>query len=194
MWRNVAVVVALALTACSPTGEIDREATTDADGTTTSVDARGSSPSSPTSPSSSVEANLLAALDGFVASTIRVNDPPDVNHPDLGRFRTGAVLENAVASVHLNQLVGIGFRLPAGSVYSHTPTIQTLSDTSAVVHDCVVDDAQQVNIVDGTVFNSSVATKLFATTLLLVDGMWKVAENSLLHRWEGVATCEQSGS
>ena len=115
----------------------------------------------------SVERAVMAALDGFVASTIRVNDPPDVNHPDLERFRTGAVLQNAVASVHLNQIVGIGYRLPAGSVYSHTPTIKSIGDATAVVLDCVVDDAQQVSVLDGHVLNDSVATKLFETTLVL---------------------------
>jgi hypothetical protein len=137
---------------------------------------------------------MLAALDGFVASTIRVNDPPDVNHPDLGRFRTGAVLENAVASVRLNELVGLAYRLAPGSMYSHTPTITMLDDTDAVVRDCVVDDAQQVNIADGQVLNASIATKLFETRLVREGDAWKVAENALLQRWEGVAGCAGSAS
>jgi hypothetical protein len=142
----------------------------------------------------SVERAAMAALDGFVASTIRVNDPPDMNHPDLERFRTGAVLQNAAASVHLNQIVGIGYRLPPGSMYSHTPTIRSVGEATVVVLDCVVDDAQQVSVSDGHVLNNSVATKLFETTLVQIDGAWKVTENSLLQRWEGVTTCARSAS
>jgi hypothetical protein len=42
----------------------------------------------------------------------------------------------------------------------------------------------------GLVLNSSVATKLFETTLVREEGIWKVAENAMVKRWEGVATCD----
>jgi len=42
------------------------------------------------------------------------------------------------------------------------------------------------------VLNASIATKLFETTVRLVDGDWKVAENALVARWEGVDGCAAS--
>lgn len=138
------------------------------------------------------EQRVLAAVDGFVASTITANDPPDPNHPDLGRYRVGAVLDNAVASVRQNQQLGIAYRWPVGSRSSHSGTVSALDADRAVVRNCVVDDAQQVAMADGRVLNSSVATKLFEAKLQRVDGVWKVAENSLLERWEGVSGCAAS--
>lgn len=138
------------------------------------------------------EQDVLAAVDGFVASTITVNDPPDPNHPDLGRFRMGAVLDNAVASVRENQQLRIAYRRPSGSRSSHSGTVSALDADRAVVRNCVVDDAQQVGLADGRILNSSVATKLFEAKLQRVDGVWKVAENSLLERWEGVSGCAAS--
>ncbi len=120
------------------------------------------------------------------------NDPPDPTHPDLARFRTGEVLANAVAAVSLNRQLGIAYRLAPGWGYTHTATVIQLSDVRALVHDCVVDHARQVNASDGRVLNDAVATKLFETKLVVVDGAWKVAENTLIQRWEEVGGCASS--
>ncbi len=123
-----------------------------------------------------------------------MNDPPDPTHPDLAKFRTGEVLANARNAVLQNQQFGIAYRLPSGTQYTHTAMIVQATDVRAVVHDCVIDRAQQVALADGRVLNDAVATKLFETTLVVSEGVWKVSENTLLDRWEGVRGCAVPGS
>ena len=62
------------------------------------------------------------------------------------------------------------------------------------MRDCLVDDASQVVLVDGRVLNDAVATKLFETDLVLADGRWKVSDNSMIHRWDGLSGCALDGS
>jgi hypothetical protein len=160
-------------------------------GTTIDGAARRASvgPKTATTADSSSSSAVLAAVDGFVTSTVSVNDPPDPTHPDLARYRTGAVLANAVATVRGNQRLGIAYRRAQEARAVHRATVMELTAETAVVRNCVVDDTQQVALADGEVLNDATATKLFETTLELVDGLWKVAENSLLERWEGVGGC-----
>ena len=143
---------------------------------------------------SSIDEAVLAAVEGFGRSTITVNDPPDPMHPDLARFRTGEVLTNAVEAVTQNRQLGIAYRLAPGSSYTHTASVLQSSDVRALVRDCVVDSARQVDLSDGHVLNDRVATKLFDTRLVVVDGAWKVAENQLVDRWEGVGGCAVAAS
>jgi hypothetical protein len=181
------VLLACAVTACG--GDTNGSATVPA--ATEAGEVRTTSTPSVAEPRSA-ERDVLAAVEGFVRSTITVNDPPDPAHTDLARYRTGAVLENAVATVSQNRSLGLAFRLPPEPAYSHATTVQSLTVDRSVVRTCVVDDAQLVAQHDGRVLNDAVATKLFLTTLLRVEGGWKVAENSLIDRWEGVAGCAAS--
>lgn len=156
---------------------------------------RAGTPSTPVAPATTEavvadEADaVLTAVGGFVRTTLSVNDPPDPDHPDLARYRTGAVLADAIESVATNRALGIAYRR-AGSVYSHTASVLELGRDRAVVRTCVVDDAQQVAVADGRVLNAAVATKQFEAVLVREADTWKVAENRLLARWEGVAPCD----
>lgn len=195
MWRTLVLVAVVAVTGCAgasarpdpSTSRTASPASTTVDGAPGTTITAGSS-----TPSSSSADAVLAAVDGFGRSTIAANDPPDPTHPDLARFRTGDVLTNAVAAVSLNRQLGIAYRLAPGRGYTHTAEVLQLSDVRALVHDCVVDHAQQVNLPDGRILNDTVATKLFETKLVVVEGAWKVAENTLSHRWEGVGGCASS--
>lgn len=138
---------------------------------------------------SSLDDPVLLAVDGFDRSTIAVNDPPDPDHPDLARYRTGEVLRSGIASVASNRNLGIAYRMAPAATFRHEARVVQLSDVRALVHDCIVDEARQVAMGDGTVLNDAVATKLYATRLMLVDGTWKVFENDLLERRDGVVSC-----
>jgi len=192
MWRILLAVVALVPVACARDGA-GAERSPDA------IDQRGTDLRTLTTGSTlesiqlTHDAEVLAAVEGFLDSTITVNDPPDPDHHDLGRYRTGPVLEMAIASVRQNQQLGIAYRRPDISQSSHRATVVSLDSDAAIVRDCVVDDARQVAMADGRVLNDSTATKLFETRLEVVDGLWKVSQNSLLERWEGVAGCAVSG-
>jgi hypothetical protein len=188
MRRAWVVPLVVLVGACGARTEVDGAA--GSSGTTIGGAERRASvePNTSTTAGSSSSA-VLAAVDGFVTSTVSVNDPPDPSHPDLARFRTGDVLANAMATVRGNQRLGIAYRRAEEAGAVHRATITELTVETAVVRNCVVDDTRQVALADGEVLNDATATKLFETTLELVDGLWKVAENSLLERWEGVGGC-----
>lgn len=187
MWRKFIAVAAFVASACS--GASTTAETTASTGRDASAPVPVPVATSEVRSASTTHDRVLAAVDGFGRSTLTVNDPPDESHPDLARFRMGDVLVNARTAVAQNQRLGIAYRLPGDTEYQHTATIVQATDVRALVHDCVVDRAQQVALADGQVLNSSVATKLFETTLVVSDGVWKVAENALLERWEGIAGC-----
>ena len=189
MWRRLIAVAAFVASACSGSST-----TADPTASTERDPAPMSAPTSEVRSASTTHDQILAAVDGFDRSTITVNDPPDASHPDLARFRTGDVLATARTAVLQNQRLGIAYRLPGDAEFVHTATILQASDVQALVHDCVVDDAQQVTLTDGHVLNGSVATKLFETTLVVSDGVWKVSENALLERWEGIGGCASDES
>jgi hypothetical protein len=190
MWRRFIAVAAFVASACSG-------ASTTAD-TTASTGREVAVPvpvaTSEVRSASTTHDQVLDAVEGFGRSTLTVNDPPNAGHPDLARFRTGEVLANARTAVLRNQQLGIAYRLPRDADYTHTATIVQATDVRAVVHDCVVDRAQQVALADGRVLNDAIATKLFETTLVVSEGVWKVSENALVERWEGVGGCAVSGS
>lgn len=140
---------------------------------------------------SSIEEAVSAAVDGFDRSTITVNDPPDPGHPDLARYRAGSVLQAGIDAVTSNRNLGIAFRLAPGSSFRHESRVVQLTDVRALVHDCIVDEARQVAIADGRILNDAVATKLYRTSLMLIDGAWKVYDNQLVERREGVVACAE---
>jgi hypothetical protein len=143
----------------------------------------------PTSTASSIEQAVSMAVDGFDRSTITVNDPPDPEHPDLPRYRAGSVLQAGIDAVTSNRNLGIAFRMAPGASLRHEARVVQLTDVRAIVQDCVVDEARQVSIADGRILNDAVATKLYRTSLMLVDGMWKVYDNQLVERRDGVVAC-----
>jgi hypothetical protein len=188
MRRTLAVALAPLLgAACAGTRT---QHTTDVRPTTT-VDQPSAITDAPPATTSAppTEELVLRTVEGFVTSTVTVNDPPDPHHPDLARYRTGPVLENAVAAVRQNQTLGIAYRRPTAGPSRHHATIVGVDDGRATVRNCVVDDVQQIALSDGRVLNGSVATKLFETTVWRVAGEWKVVENVLVARWEGVDGC-----
>jgi hypothetical protein len=170
----------------------DADDTPAANQETTSTSTTTSPSSSSTTTPMTEEEAILAAVDGFIASTFVVNDPPDPAHPDLARYRTGEVLVAATRNVEENRAQQISYRLPPQAEYRHQATVLMSDGTEATVRNCVVDDAIQVHA-DGRVVDSAVVTKLFAMRLNRVDGHWKVAENRTLDRWEGVAGCAVAG-
>jgi hypothetical protein len=191
MWRTLVVTFALmSATACTS----ESGAQSDAHAPSSSATDPSPVPSFATQPTplASRESKVLEAVKRFVFTTVTVNDPPDPDHPDLARYRTGEVLDNAIESVRQNQLLGIAYRHGTSAAPAMSGTIVSLDDEAAIVRNCIVDNVQQVALSDGHVLNDAVATKLFETTLWWVDGTWKVARNSLVQRWEGVAGCAVS--
>jgi hypothetical protein len=177
----VAAVAWGAIAGCSDGGTVDEAATT------TTRPEPTLDPTT-TAPPTDEEA-ILAAVDGFIESTFTINDPPDPDHPDLARYRTGQVREAAVEGTRERQSRGQAFRLPPNSIYEHRPTIVNVEPTRAVVQNCVVDDGQLVDIASGTVLDGTIVSKLFVTTLDLVEDVWKVAGNSVVEEWPGVSGC-----
>lgn len=147
--------------------------------------------SSEPDPGALQERAVLAALEGFLASTIAANDPPDPAHPGLAAYRAGDLLAGAIDAVERNRELGVAFRHRDQSRYRHEPRIIELSERHAVVLNCVVDDALQVEIQTGRVIDDSVSTKRFRTVLELIEGQWRVVSNELLGSQEGDQGCDE---
>jgi hypothetical protein len=136
-----------------------------------------------------VEDRVLEAVSGVFTSIVTVNDPPDPDHPDLARYRTGKLLADVRELVESNRMLGIAYRLPPGPLYSHTARIDSLESEHARVTACLIDDGHRVAVAHGEILNDAVITKLFEMDLVLEAGQWRASEMRWSDRWEGVAGC-----
>jgi hypothetical protein len=146
-------------------------------------------PETTTTEPPSEEDAILAAVDGYWQSFLDANDPPDPNHPDLARYRTGDALETAVANINDRIKLGQAIRLPSDSVYGNTSHVEAINGEEADVLSCSIDDSVLYDRASGSVLNDRVSTFEFRLTLVKDNGLWKVSTGTQLHRWEGVSNC-----
>ena len=136
------------------------------------------------------EEAILAAVDGYWQSFLDANNPPDPNHPDLGKYSTGPALEVTTENILKRQELGQAVVLPANPQWNHdVGSVQIAGDTATAI-DSAIDDGQLVQRSDGTVLNDAVATFLWSFDLVLIDGSWKVTSTNLEEQWDGATTCD----
>ena len=173
-------------------GPADTDATGAVDGTasTTTAPPTTSQPATTTTtePATEEEA-ILAAVDGFWQSFFAANQPPNPQHPDLRRYRTGAALEIAVANVQQRQTLSQYVRLPASSRFRSDAVVLERDGPNARVHDCVIDDSELVQAPDNILLDSELETTLFEMELVMVEEQWKVAATTITEQWEGEHPC-----
>jgi hypothetical protein len=185
--RNVlgatVVVLVLATAGCGG-GGVD-----EADATATTVEP--STTSEPSSPPTTLtdEQAVLAAYQGYWDTWLVANDPPNPDHPDLGRYATGAALAKVRESIANHRSVGQVLRLPVNSISEHRSRVVALDGRTAVLSDCSIDDGLVLAYGSGTVLNDAVGTWLIRATLEWSGGAWLVKEVAVEGTWEGVAGC-----
>jgi hypothetical protein len=62
-------------------------------------------------------------------------------------------------------------------------------DQTAEVLDCAIDDTILYDIATGTPLDSDVQTVLWRTSVMLDGGQWKVSNNTIIERVDGVGGC-----
>ncbi len=136
-----------------------------------------------------LEQAVLAAYQGYWRAYQVANDPPSLFHPDLRRYATDEVYAATFRATQVNQLSGRALRRPSHSRTVHRAEVVSLAPGRAVVRDCAVDDLLVVEIATGAVLDDRVVSRRGIATLVLEDGLWKVARTSVEQRWEGVGGC-----
>ncbi|MGI9645798.1 MAG: hypothetical protein ACR2O6_10870 [Ilumatobacteraceae bacterium] len=164
-------------------------ATTDGGGTNAEAGTTTGAPPTTETTTDDAEAAILAAVDGYYASFITVNSPPDPDHPELERFRTEAVLELARENVQDRSDLGQAIRLPEKSRSTHQAIVVSVSGSSAVVDVCSVDDSVLYDVATGVLLNDAVKTFAVQFHLKSTDS-WRVVETVEQGRWDGVSTCD----
>ena len=135
------------------------------------------------------EEAILAAVDGFWQSHLDANAPPNPDHPDLARFRTGEALEVAIETARDRLTMGQAIRIPDNSVWAHYPTDLQLNDGSATLTDCLTDDSILYDRRSDRDLNDAIATTRFEMELLL-NGSWKVDQNLVIDNRDGIQACD----
>lgn len=182
------VIVVLALSsivACS-SGDDD----TDAAGAST---ARGRSESTEseatTTTYASVEDEIEARYVGYWEARLAANSPPNPDDPALREYATGGQLEHVIRETVSNEAEGVELRRRPDSARFQRVVVARVSGDSAAVQECRVDDDLVVRSSDGTVVDDSVSTHNVQGEMRRVDGEWRLAETTLVQRWDGVAGC-----
>lgn len=91
--------------------------------------------------------------------------------------------------MHERLELGQAVRYKDESPYRHELELRTLDGGSAVVIDCAVDDSVLYEVGSGRVLNDAIGTFLWEIRLVDEHGRWRVANSTILDRWEGVAGC-----
>lgn len=188
-----AVLVMVALGACSGSGDgpttSGSTATSSVTSTTADTTATSTEATTTTAPADAAEQAVLEAYQGYFDAILAANDPPDQFHPALRQFATGEAFQSVFEAAQGNRLAGRALRLPESSMTEHRAEVISIEGEQAMVRDCAVDDGLVVDIKTGEVFNDEVATQLRTATLVQEEGSWKVSFTKLEQRWEGIAGC-----
>jgi len=187
----VLAVVVTAAAACTGTGDDEPAATMEPTLLDPAVTHTTPAPAPATTPTDD-EAAIIAAVHGYWDAIIDSSNPPDRRHPELARFATGEALTVALRTIERRESLRQGVRLPEGSAYRHAPVLERLETARAVIRDCSIDDSVVYDLNSGQVLNDAVATNIWRTSLVYVDGGWKVASNELISSTDGFAPCPGS--
>lgn len=160
--RVLAVVAALVLAACGGDGEsATPESSTSAPSSTTTTFDREAE-------EQAVIDAYLAELDAFYAAA----NPPDPDHPDLEKYATGREL--AFLRELMTELTGDGIAIERGAQTQYQPVVKALTDSRAIVEDCVTDADRQVSVETGEPVDEEIVFGRLLTTLRKLPDGWKV--------------------
>lgn len=180
------VAVTLPLGACGGDDDAGGDTTTtEPHETTTTV-----APTTTLSPEAQAEADVRAAYDAYWVMSERLAAAPDPQDPEIAQRVTGSAADTLTD--HLTTLSAQRRAVQFGDDYTHAIlAVEVGADgASAVVSDCYVDHAAEVDAQTGDVIREATFTNRFDVTLALQSGAWKVAQIERLGNWEGVTTCE----
>lgn len=134
-----------------------------------------------------VEAGYRAAGDAFQAAS----EIPDPDFPGLLASHTGPMLAQSQIILRERKANGERGQLPPGTalrIEVDQVTIDPTDPAVARLHFCAVDPARVVGA-NGEVIRQGPVTVEGRAAMRLVDGFWRLAEETYDNEWEGVAGC-----
>jgi hypothetical protein len=137
----------------------------------------------------SVEEEIVARYEGYWDARFAANSPPNPDDAALREYATGEQLDHVIAETQANLDAGMEFRRADDPVALQEVRVVSLDGDTAVVQECVVNDAVIVRSATGAVVDDAVATYNVRGDMLRVDGEWRLAAARRVQRWEGVAGC-----
>lgn len=178
------VAVALPLVACGGDDAGGDTAPTTEQPDTTTTEA----PTTTLSPEQQAEAEVRAAYDAYWVMSERLAAAPDPQDPEIAERTTGSA-RDAVTTL-LTQFLTQGRTVDFLADYSHDVLSVELDRTSALLRDCYVDHAAQLDAETGEIVLEATATLHLEVTLVAESGAWKVSNVNRLDAWEGTVPCE----
>lgn len=134
------------------------------------------------------EEAVLAAVQCYWDTIVEANDPPNPDHPGFERCMMGPALEHSrrltIEHREMNRTVSD----PTGST-QRTNTLVTVEGDTAVVTECIVDDAVVSDAASGTVLNDRVISAEIRIDLERHDGAWRVSNGTVTADQEGPGQC-----
>jgi hypothetical protein len=195
--RPAVVVVAVGLIAVGATasacskdsnqaeGRPRRTTTTERETTTTTLD-----------PVEAEKQAVIAAYDAALQAETDSTAAPESNpdDPAIAATHTGPMLSFWVAQVTGYKREGSVSRLPENSVSRHEVESVSFGEDQgqqvAYLEVCTVGDGEQVIVATGAVVSTGGVDTVQSTNAMVnEDGVWKLAEQRVNSRWEGVAGC-----
>ena len=127
----------------------------------------------------------------FVRTAVAVNNPPDpARAAEVRAFATGPAYDSVVRAISDNQRKGVATRLPPNSRSGEKKIdVVSIDGDTAILRSCGVDDGRLVEMATGRVLNDRVVTTLYTVFLVREEGRWKVENNRVEQKWEGVSGC-----
>ncbi len=151
--------------------------------TTTSISTTATAaPSTPSTSSPSVDELVLAAYRAFYAALTQARKDPTRAREILAPVATGEQYKQTTEKLISLNDAGIE---EYGETKLNEPVVAKLDETSAEVHDC--QDTSQVGNrkrVTGEVLQHGASKDSATTTLVWVDGSWKVSSTTSPDDWE----------
>lgn len=196
----LAAVVLLVFAACSGGGDeiVEPASTSSTAPTTEAPTSPSTSISNPTSPSTTGEPDGeqpgdQEAVDRYLRFwevRLAANEaPPDPDDPALAEFATGPQLDNVVAETRERLDNGLALRAAQPSRTSHDVTVVSRTADRVELQDCFVNDGIVYRPATGEVIDDEVVTRSVSADMVLVDGVWKLEQASVIQQWEGIAGC-----
>lgn len=146
----------------------------------------------PGPPTEQEKAAVAEAWLGFVRIAVDVNNPPNPSRAgEVRMYASGLAYESVVRAIAENQQKGIATRLPPNSRVGRGDKVDVVSvhGDNAIARVCDVDDGTLVEIATGKVLNDRVVTTRSTVFFKREGGRWKVENNRVEQKWEGVSGC-----
>lgn len=146
-------------------------------------------PAATTTTYATVEDEISSRYRAFWDARFAASSPPDPDDSALREYATGEQLDHVVAEIRSHRDNGVAFRHAETPANFRKIEVVNVSDTTAVIQECVVSDDVVYRPESGEIVDDRVATYNLRGEMTKVDGVWRLSKATAVQRWDGVAGC-----